>query len=139
MNARRVVIAGLGLGLLATALLRAAQPAAAPRVPERLAQAKVDAARKTFELVWQNNKEGLVPFAEVAYRWSRRWLEAELERNAQKPAQATAYQAHSDRMRSLARITRERFKNRVNPIEEVTAADFYVAEAEIWVEQAKAP
>jgi hypothetical protein len=137
MRPHGVLAAGVGLGLVAAALLRAAQPAPPARVPERLIRAKIEHARKTYELVWLNNKEALVPFAEVGYRWSRRWLEAELERGAPKAEQAAAYQAHWDRMRSLARITRERYKNRVNPIEEVTAADFYVTEAEIWVEQAK--
>jgi hypothetical protein len=138
MKARGVVVAGLGLSLAAAALLRAGQPAAPARVPERLAQAKVEAARKTYEFVWRNNKEALVPFAEVAYRWSRRWLEAELERTDKKAEQAAVYQAHADRMRALSRITHERFKNRVNPIEEATAAEYYLVEAEIWAEQAKA-
>ena len=42
-----------------------------------------------------------------------------------------------ERMRALARITRERYRNRVNTIDETSATDFYVAEAEVWVEQAK--
>jgi site-specific recombinase XerD len=114
-------------------LLRAA-PAAAP---SKLAKAKVDAARRTYEVVWKNNKEGLAPFAELAYRWSRRWLEAELELSDKKTDQLAAYQAHRERMRELARITRDRYRNRYNTIEEATATDYYNAEAEVWIEQAK--
>ena len=91
------IVAGLGLGLLVATLLRAA-PAAAP---SKLAQAKVAAARKTYELIWRNNREGLVPVAELAYRWSKRWLEAELEIRDQKADRLAAYQAHRDRMLEL--------------------------------------
>jgi hypothetical protein len=134
MKARSFIVAGIGLGLLAATLLRAAPGA----VPSKLLQNKVAAARKTFEVIWRNNREGLVPFAELAYRWSKRWLEAELEIRDQKADRLAAYQAHRERMLELARITRERYRNRVNTIEETTATDFYCAEAEIWVEQAKA-
>jgi hypothetical protein len=134
MKVLSFVVAGIGLGLLLATLLRAAPPAA----PSKFAQAKVAAARKTFEVVWKNNREGLVPFAELAYRWSKRWLEAELEIRDQKADRLAAYQAHRDRLFELARITRERFRNRVNTVEEATATDFYCAEAELWIEQAKA-
>ena len=42
-------------------------------------------------------------------------------------------------LRGAAQMTRERYRNRVNTIEEVTATDFYMAEAEAWKEQAKNP
>jgi len=38
----------------------------------------------------------------------------------------------------VERITRDRFRNRVNTIEEVSAADSYTVEARFWVEQAEA-
>jgi len=137
MKTRSVVGAGIALGLVVAALLRAAPGAAPEKVPASLAKVKVDAARRTYEVVWKNNREGLVPFAELVYRWSRRWLEAELELNDKKADQTAAYQAHNDRMRELARITRDRYRNRVNTIEEATATEYYTAEAEIWIKQAK--
>src|SRR5205807_1229122 len=97
----------------------------------------VEAAHKTFDVVWKNNREGLVPFAEVVYRWSKRWLKAELELSDKKADQAAAYQAHLERMRELTRITHERFRNRLNTIEEVSATEYYIAEANIWMEQAR--
>jgi hypothetical protein len=130
------VCAGLVFGLVVT-LLQAAHGAALPKVPPELVKAKVEAARKTYQVIWKNNKEGLVPFAELAYRWSKRWLEAEVELSDKKEDQVAFYQAHKDRMRDLARITRERYRNRVNTIEEATATEFYIAEAEVWLEQAK--
>jgi hypothetical protein len=122
--------------LLVAGLLRADAGAGA-KVPPQLAKARVDAARRTYEIIWRNNKEGLVPFAELAYRWSRRWLEAEVEQDENKTSQLAAYTAHRNRMRELARITRERYRNRVNTIDETSATDFYLAEAEVWIAQAK--
>jgi hypothetical protein len=141
MKLRGVMGVGLAFGLAATVWLRAApEPAPAkgtPHVPAALAKAKVDAARRTYETFWTNNREGLVPFAEVVYRWSRRWLEGELELSDKKADQLAAYVAHRDRMRKLARITHERYQNRVNTVDEVSATDFYIAEADGWVEQAR--
>jgi hypothetical protein len=136
MKLRSIIFGGALFGLAAVTLLRAA-PGAAPKVPPQLTKAKVDAARRTYEVIWKNNKEGLVPFAELAYRWSRRWLEAEVERSEDKANQLAAYTAHRDRMRELARITRDRYRNRVITIEEASATDFYLAEAVLWIEQAK--
>jgi site-specific recombinase XerD len=136
MKLRSAVCPGIVFGLVVTLLWSAARAAPA-KVPSELAKAKVTAARKTYEVIWKNNKEGFVPFAELAYRWSKRWLEAELELGDKKEQQTAAYQAHKERMRELARITRDRYRNRVNTIEETTATEFYIAEAEIWLEQAK--
>jgi len=138
MNHRGVL--GVGMVLLVSLLRAAPQaPAQVPpaKVPPKLAQAKVEAARKTYEVVWKNNREGFIPFVELVYRWSRRWLEAELELSDKKADQMAAYQAHSDRMRELTRITRERFRFRANTIEEATAVEFYTTEADAWMELAK--
>lgn len=125
---------GLVLALVVTALLRAAPEAA----PTKRAKAKADAARRTYEVVWKNCKEGFIPVAELVYRWSRRWLEADLDLSDKKADRVAAYRAHRQRMGELARITHDRYRNRINTIEEVTATEFYNAEADVWIEQALA-
>ena len=137
MKTCSVIVAVMVLGLVVPAQLRAAPGAAPAKVPPELFKAKVDAARRTYDVIWKNNREGLIPLAELAYRWSRRWMEAELELSDKKDDQVAAYQAHKSRMRELARITRERYRNRVNTVEETTATEFYIAEADVWLEQAK--
>jgi hypothetical protein len=131
-----LAVGGIGLVIVAATWLRAAPPEAPAKPLDALLRAKVDAARRTYEVVWQNNREGIIPFAELAYRWSRRWLEAELELSDKKADHVAAWQAHRDRMRQLARITRDRYRNRVSTVEEATGTDFYIAEAEVWLEQA---
>jgi hypothetical protein len=136
MKTSRVLLVGIVLAVLVT-LLRAAPEAPPAKVPQKLLQAKVDAARRTYEVIWKNNTEAFAPFVELAYRWSRRWLEAELELSDKRPDQTAAYRAHLDRMRSLAQMTRERYRNRVTTIEETSATEFYTSEAQVWLEQAK--
>jgi hypothetical protein len=128
---------GTTFGLVLLGVLQAAPEIDVPVVPPRLLRARVEAARKTYQVIWTNNREALAPFVELSYRWSRRWLEAELDMSNRKPDQVAAYQAHLARMRELERITKDRFRNRVNPIEETTAAEFYALEAEIWLTRAR--
>jgi hypothetical protein len=137
MGTRTMGVAGMLAVLLLLGMLQAAPSDNPAPIPDKLARAKLDAARTTYQVMWKNNKEGLVPAVELAYRWSRRWLEAELDVSALKPDHISAYQAHLDRMRDLARMTHDRFENRVNTIDEVSASDFYRLEAQIWLEQAK--
>jgi len=133
---RSQTLVALGL-LLISPWVSSFQSAAPPaRVAENMAKAKRDAARTTYEVIWKNNREGFIPIAEIAYRWSRRWLEAELELASKKSDKIAAYQNHLDRMRELYRITHERYRNRVNTIEEVSASDFYQLEARLWLDQA---
>ena len=40
-------------------------------------------------------------------------------------------------MQELSRITRGRYGNKVNTLDEVSASDFYRLEAQIWLEQAR--
>src|SRR4051794_27404859 len=117
MKTRRWVLAGIVLGLALVTLLRAAPQAAPARVPDKLTVAKLEAARRTYEVVWLNTREGCPPPVEVVYRWSRRWLEAELEFTDRKPDQVTLYQAYWVRMRELTRITHDRFLRRLTTVD----------------------
>ena len=135
MKRRGAMAATLVLGLLVVTLPGAAQQAASGKLATELARAKADAAHKTFDVVWKNNKEGLVPFGELTYRWSRRWLEAELELSAKNMDKARAYQAHLARMQALEQSVRDRYRNRVITIEEVSGAEFFTLEARLWLEQ----
>jgi hypothetical protein len=137
MKTASAIAAGLLLAAAMGALLRAAPQQPPAKVPEKVIRAKIDAARRTYEVFWKDYKEGLIPVVEVVYRWSRRLLEAELELSDKKADQVAAHQAHTRRIRELARAARDRYRIRTNTIEEVTSTDFYSAEAEVWLEQAR--
>jgi hypothetical protein len=106
-------------------------------VPAALLKARLDAARKTYEWLTKNNMESRPPIGELLYRWSCRWLDAEREMSGRQEDQIAAYRAHLRRMRELERVARDRFRNRFVAVEEDTAAQFYRAEAEVWLERAK--
>ncbi len=129
-----VAVTAMVLTLATTPPLRAADEATAKQF-----RAKAEAARKTYEVFWKDYKEGLVPFTEVPYRWSRRWMKAELELLDAKADRMPTYQAHLERMRDLERKARDRVRIKVSSIDELSAAQYYVAEATAWVERAKPP
>ena len=106
-------------------------------VSPALLKARLDAARKTYEWLAKNYIESRPPLGELLYRWSCRWLDAEREMSGRQEDRIAAYRAHLRRMRDLERVARDRFRNRFVPVEEDTAAQFYRAEAEIWLERAK--
>jgi hypothetical protein len=130
------IILGIILGVGATSLLGADQAPASNKLT-KLRKAKVEAARETYQVIWKNYKDGLVPAVEFPYRWSRRWLEAEREMSDGKADQVAACKSHLERMRDMERIERELRRSRLNPVNEFTAAEFYRVEAEIWLAQAQ--
>jgi hypothetical protein len=103
----------------------------------KLRKAKLEAARQTFNVVSKNFNEGPVRGVELPYRWSRRLLEAERQMSAEKSAQISAFQRHVERMQNVERVARDLYRERVNTVNEVTAAEYYRREAEIWLVQAR--
>ncbi len=102
----------------------------------KLATQRRDAARKTYEVWWANYREGRAP-AEVLYRWSYRWLQADRQLNPKPADQVAAYQGHWERMRDLDRVVRRLQRAGIITIDEVSSAEYYLAEAELWLLEAK--
>jgi hypothetical protein len=130
--------AWLMAGLLLGSVANAAQ--AAPEAGDKttaLVKAKRDAARKTFEAIWVDYREGRGGM-ERLYWWSRRWLESDQQlAGEQKAERVTAAQGHLDRMRQLERLIRNLQQSKVATIDEVSAAEYFRLEAELWLQQAK--
>ena len=112
-----------------------ADPAPQP-VLSQLAVAARDAARKTFETIWTNFREGRAP-DENLYRWSLRWLDAERQLSDKHDDQVAAFKAHWERMWELEKIIRNVRRSGQATIDEVSATEFYRVEAEIWLLQAQ--
>jgi hypothetical protein len=102
--------------------------------PDRLAQAKLEAARKTFESVWASRNYRQV---ETPYQWSCRWLEAQLQVGDKKEDKVAAHQQHLKRMQELERLTQQQYQQQILGITQVHAARYYVVEAEESLAQAK--
>ena len=122
----------MALGPALTDVQGADPSPAAPKVA-KLMRNKLEAARTAFQKVWPDGWRDV----EVPYRWSLRWLEAERELANKAEDGIAAFQAHLERMRDMERVTKRLLQQRQIPIDQASAAEFYVAEAEVWLARAK--
>jgi hypothetical protein len=129
MIARRIGLV-LFLGLLATNRV-AAYPEPDPMLVEQR-----DAARKTYETVLANYRDGRSS-EELLYRWSKRWLRAEQQLSDRPDDRIAAAAAHLDRMIELERFVQKLQTSGQITIDVVSACAFYRAEAAQWLAQAR--
>jgi hypothetical protein len=104
----------------------------------RASKARIEAARKTYEVLWADYREGLRVGHDTLYRWSLRWLDAEKQSGKKEADQAAALQAHRDRMAALEQLIRKVRRIGQATVDELSAAEYYRVEAEFWVLQAGA-
>jgi hypothetical protein len=123
----------LALGLVLGGV-QAGDPVAPAQAANKLAQAKLDAARRTFESVWSSQR---YPEVEIPYRWSCRWLQAQRQLSDKQEEQVAACQKHLERMQELERLTQQQFQQQILGVAQVNAAHYYVVEAEEWLARAK--
>src|SRR5580765_1520568 len=122
MATRMILSLVVALGLVVAAWGMAGDQQSATPVSEKLLQAQLDFARRTFEEMWKDQQFQL---AERPYQWSCRWLEAEKQLSDKKKDQKAACEAHLARMRDLKRATDKLFQQKLLGIEQVYATDYY--------------
>jgi hypothetical protein len=131
----------LGLLTLGLALAPAPQdpppaPPQAPAEPLSLADLRVQAGFKAYDLAWLYYSENRVD-SEKVYRWSRRLLEAQREASVDKAGLISASEGHLERIKKLEakirRIRRIGFGDSLDVVE----VDYYRKEADCWVDQAR--
>ncbi len=93
-----------------------------------------DAAKATYQSTQSDYDKGMAVFSEV-YRWSRSWMEAELNLAKDRPTEIAALQEHWKRMKRAYFTIKALNKTgaRGGEKQKLDAADFYVAEAELWL------
>jgi multidrug efflux pump subunit AcrA (membrane-fusion protein) len=113
---------------------------------EALAQARADAARKAYDEaakgLQQTKRTGAslttVTTPGEVYAWSVRWLNAVRETVSTKEDRVAALEAHVMRMKELQlRVTEMARSGLLAPLE-VSAAEFYRVESELWLAREKA-
>ena len=130
----RSVYGPIGLTLMVSAL--ASESFAGPESAAELAKAKLEAAREAYKASVQALQTGKAD-AEKVYVWSRRWLEAQADQSGTRTDRA-AFEAHLQRMKELRKLATTRYHTGLVPVAEVIGTDFYVAEAGLCLERAKA-
>lgn len=133
---RSSALLAIVLGILAAGPVRAAPDADTAARLARLAVERRDAARRTYLTQWTDYRERRAS-GDSLYRWSVRWLEAERRLSDQQADVVAAFRGHWERMRDLERLISRLQSSGQVTIDEVSAAQFYRAEAEVWYLQAK--
>jgi len=70
---------------------------------------------------------------EGVYLWSRRWLEAQRKASTEKVDQTKAFEDHCARMKELEELVKNRSEAGTETAAYRAAAEFYRAEAELWL------
>jgi hypothetical protein len=113
-------------------------PSAPPETkpPWKLAEAKVEAAKKTCELLAQDYAEGRASHEQFQL-WSKRWMDAQKQVTTKRSDQLAAVEAHVDRMRQLEKAARKRVAAKRVPEWEASATEYLRIEAELLLTQAR--
>jgi hypothetical protein len=102
---------------------------------QKLARARLEAARRVFEGFWRDKNWRSV---ELPYTWSRRWLKAQCQVSDKHPDRVAAFQAHLDRMRDLERVIGKALREGLDNVDDLQAAAYFVVEASEWLARAQA-
>jgi len=95
------------------------------------------AARLIWEEAWKWFEAGKTT-AEQLPIWSANWMKAQLKLVKAKSDIITAYQDHLIRMQTMKEVTDRRFDAGATSEQQHQIGIYYVLEAEIWLEEAKA-
>ena len=124
----------LALLVVGTAAAVAAPPDV--KVSPELLRVRLDSAKEAYDLAEALYRQGKGE-PETIYRWSHRWLTAQQALAGTKAERTAAAEAHLDRMKRLEEVAKATVRvGMASPLDE-RAAKFYVAEAEVWLAQAK--
>ena len=119
--------------LLVIALAISTSAAAAPTAAQ-LAADRVAAASKAYAAVVAR-LDVIQP--EDIYRWSMRWLDAQLDDPATGKAVPQAFADHAKRMIDLEASVQAGYQKGLKPAFDLAAVTYYKLEAELWVARGK--
>ena len=117
------------LVLVVLASTAMANPSAA-----QLAADRVVAASKAYTAAVA--RLDVVPPEDI-YRWSMRWLDAQLDDPATGKAVPQAFAAHAKRMEDLETQVKASFQQGLKPAFDLASSSYYRIEAELWVARGK--
>jgi hypothetical protein len=122
--------------LVAVSFAPASQEKQASKVPS-LAEARHQAARKQFDLIWQYYQQNRVESFDV-YVWSRLLLNSRRSLSKNPADRVSALEEHLDHMTKLEALIRKIRRLGFGRSSDVGASEYYRIEAECWLAEAKA-
>jgi acyl-CoA reductase-like NAD-dependent aldehyde dehydrogenase len=130
------------LGLLVVASLAglATAPAPSPDPPKlaRLAEARLQAALKQYELTWSYFQQARIDSYQV-YAWSRLVLDSRRDLAGKPADRIAALEEHLARMKALETFIKKVRRFGFGSSYDVGASEYYRLEAEHWLAQARSP
>jgi hypothetical protein len=134
---RRVVCCGLLLaGLSSAPIFQEQENKAAEPAPVSLAERRVLAGARQFDLEWQYYQQNRVGTFEVYY-WSRLLLDARRAASAKAADRVAACEEHLDHMRKLEALVKKIRRLGFGRSSDVGASEYWRIEAECWLAEAK--
>jgi hypothetical protein len=101
-----------------------------------LKKKRLEAAKRTYEITFNRYRNAERADVEPLVKWSRHWLDSQLDMCETAREKVAAYQAHFERMKEFERLVAAEVKAGVGTVPP-SAAAFHRLEAEIWLVQAK--
>ena len=106
---------------------------------KKLNQTRVEAAKKAHAVTMLSYKAGNELKPEEVYTWSVRWLKAQQDLAGKEADHLVALKDHFQRMKDLGKLVEAMVKGGASGKKDSAAAQYYVAEAEVWFVQAQPP
>jgi len=134
MRSRVFLLAVAALAVAGAVRACVAAPPSTSKVPRELLQARLEAARRAYDLTETLLHTGKADFSELPL-WSRRWLEAERALATTGADQVAALEAHLERMKALEKGVRKMMDVGFALPRDGAAATYYRVEAEVWLRE----
>jgi hypothetical protein len=121
---------------LLAGLATAPAPSPEPPKPTGLAEARLQAVLKQYELTWSYYQQARVDSYQV-YVWSRLVLDCRRDLAAKPADRVAALEEHLTRMKTLEAFIRKVRRYGFGSSYDVGASEYYRLEAEHWLAQAR--
>jgi hypothetical protein len=126
-----------GLLLAALSMAPLPQPKEAPKPPaQALAEVRLQAAVKQYDLTWQYYQQNRVDTRDV-YLWSRLLLDARQAVSNRPADRIRDYEEHLDHMKKLEALIKKIRRLGFGRSSDVGASEYFRIEAESWVAEAR--
>lgn len=106
--------------------------------PGELEKERARAAASAFRLFYERfDQQASALNVELCYVWSKRLLDCDSAVGADRGARIRAHEGHLARMEEMDKVARRRLKTGSIGAAEVTAIEYFLAEAGLWLAGAK--
>lgn len=131
MNRYLVILLCALLGAGVGGLVAQQKATSEPKTPPwELAKDRVEAARKTFETVELEFRQGKATLDQLR-DWSNRWVQAQQDASTKKAERLAALEAHVTRMKTVEKLALDRYQAQRGLASDMSAAEYWRVDGEL--------